>query len=111
MTKLKGKLIYVASPYRATPNRSVEANEAFAKRICREIAMDGNIPIAPHLYFTRFLDDSKEHERLRGMRFGRKLMEFCDEIRLFVPAGTKMSDGMCEEWLSWNKGKAEVEER
>ena len=110
-SKKGGHLIYVASPYKAAPFRTVAQNEAFAREICREIALDGNIPIAPHLYFTQFLNDSIEHERLRGIRFGRKLMEFCDEIRLFVPAGMKMSDGMCEEWLSWNKGKAEVEER
>lgn len=42
-----------------------------------------NIPFAPHLLFTQFLDDSKENERNAGIAMGTAMLEFCDEVWVF----------------------------
>lgn len=54
----------------------------------------GFIPIAPHLLFTQFIDDSLPAERELGMFFENVLMSKCTEVWVF---GSKISDGMKTE--------------
>lgn len=55
--------------------------------------MLGNLPIAPHLYFTQFLgEDNKERDL--GILMGLELMELCDEVWVF---GETISEGMRRE--------------
>jgi hypothetical protein len=56
--------------------------------------MYDGIPIAPHLYFTQFLDDTFTTDRMRGMKFGMELLKECSEIRVFAD---EISEGMIEE--------------
>ena len=44
---------------------------------------EGFIPVAPHIYFTQFLDDSVEKERKAGIEAGIQLMLECDEVWVF----------------------------
>ena len=51
-----------------------------ALKACRILAMMGIQPLAPHLYFTRFLKDDVAAERAAGMQFGLSWLEQADEL-------------------------------
>ncbi len=40
----------------------------------------GYIPIAPHVYFSQFMDDLNPEDRRRALEMNKKLLEFCDEL-------------------------------
>lgn len=92
--KTKNKFVYVCSPYRADTPENIAENERNAERYCRQAIRSGYIPIAPHLYFTRFLDDSKEDEREAGLKMGRAILLACSELWL---CGDRISTGMKAE--------------
>ena len=85
------RLVYICSPCRG----DYEKNLANARRYCRQVMelMPDAIPVAPHLYFTQFLDDTVEDERDRGLSAGIDLLDMCDEIILFG----EPSEGMSRE--------------
>ena len=72
-------LVYVCSPYAGDIQKNVKK---------------GYIPIAPHLLFTQFLDDSNPDERVLGLHFGNALMSKCREVWVF---GNKVTNGMSIE--------------
>jgi hypothetical protein len=84
------KIIYICSPLRG----DIENNIARARQYCRVVALGGNIPIAPHVYCTSFLDDTVETERNIGMKIGIELLKICDEMRVY---GDIISEGMAAE--------------
>jgi hypothetical protein len=61
--------------------------------------LKGNIPIAPHVYFTQFLDENSEEERTLGISMGIELLKMCDELRV---CGDKITEGMKMEIEAWN---------
>jgi len=83
-------LVYICSPF----SGDIESNTLAARRYSRFAADRGFIPIAPHLLFTQFLDDSLPAERELGLFFGNVLMSKCAEIWVF---GSRISDGMKAE--------------
>lgn len=80
-------IVYICSPYAG----EIEANVAAARRYSRFAVDSGYIPIAPHLLFTQFLNDSSPYERRLGLFFGNVLMSKCAEIWVF---GDRISPGM-----------------
>lgn len=82
------KIIFVCSKLRG----NLERNRKIAEHLCRVVSLLGHIPIAPHVYFTRFLDDFDDEERLLGIESGVRLLEKCDEVWVFDFEG--ISDGM-----------------
>ena len=94
------KAVYVCSPFRPTAvseaDREAEqrSNIERALKACRILAMVGIQPLAPHLYFTRFLKDDVAAERDAGMRFTLSWLEQADELWVF---GERVSDGMAQE--------------
>lgn len=80
-------LVYICSPY----SGDVAGNVKNARRYCRFAFEQGCIPIAPHLLFTQFLDDSNLKERELGLHFGNVLMSQCREVWVF---GNSVSQGM-----------------
>ena len=84
------KLIYIASPYAG----DIETNVVAARRYSRFAVEKGYIPIAPHLLFPQFLNDSDPNERELGLFFGNAIMSKCSEIWVF---GSKISNGMAAE--------------
>lgn len=68
--------VFICSPYRPTiKDKSCRESELAAniyrvKRACRIAVALEFLPLAPHLYFTRFLNDEDERERETGMRLG-----------------------------------------
>ena len=98
------KRIYICSRYAGDTAR----NEVLAERLCRKVIEAGHAPFAPHLIYTRFLDDRDVSERELGIACGLTFMEVCDEVWVYSADG--FSSGMGREldqafWL----GKPVVE--
>lgn len=85
------KRVFICSRYAG----HIAENTAVAERLCRKAVEQGCAPFAPHLLYTRFLDDEKHSEREAGIACGMRFMEACDEVWVFVGAG--VSDGMRRE--------------
>ena len=90
------KLIFVCSPY----SGNVEKNVEFAKQCCMAVLNEGNIPFAPHLFFTGFLDDGIPEQRKAGIDGGMLIMSKCDEVYVF---GDTISTGMAIEIIEAEK--------
>ena len=80
-------IVYICSPF----SGAVEENIAAAQRYSRFAVENGCIPVAPHLLFPQFLDDSNPKERQLGLFFGNALMSKCAEVWVF---GEYISSGM-----------------
>lgn len=89
-TRAYRPLVYICSPY----SGNIAGNVENARRYSRFAFEQGYIPIAPHLLFTQFLDDTNPKERELGMHFGNVMMSLCREVWVF---GDSVSDGMESE--------------
>lgn len=83
-------LVYIASPYAG----DTEYNISRAKGYCRFAMSRGYIPLAPHLHYPQFMDDSDREERDLGLFFCSILLTKCHEVWAF---GDRVSDGMSRE--------------
>lgn len=90
---MRKKLVYICSPCRG----DIEKNISKAQGYCREAVelFPDVIPIAPHVYFTQFLDELNPDERALGMDMGIALLDICDEI--WVYGIENPSEGMSRE--------------
>ena len=84
------RIVYVCSPLKGDIQQNIENALAY----CRRVTFEGNVPLAPHAYFTSFLDDTVPQERKIGMDMGLELLKHADEIQVF---GDKISEGMRAE--------------
>lgn len=66
----------------------------FATIYSRFAVDEGYIPIAPHLLFPQFLNDSDPNERELGLFFGNALISKCAEVWVF---GSRILSGMESE--------------
>lgn len=80
-------IVYICSPFAG----DIEKNVATARTYSRFAVEQGYIPIAPHLLFPQFLNDSDPKERELGLFFGNAIMSKCSEIWVF---GNHISSGM-----------------
>ena len=85
-------LVYICSPYAG----DVETNVSNARRYCRFAVDSGCIPLAPHLLYPQFMDDTDEKERKLSLFFGNVLMNRCSEIWVF---GERISMRCSEIWV------------
>lgn len=83
-------LVYICSPY----SGDVEANTEKTECFCRFALDQGNIPIAPHLMFPRFMNDDDPAERDLAIFMGIVLMGKCQEVWVL---GDAVSAGMQKE--------------
>lgn len=83
-------IVYICSPNAG----DIETNVVAARRYSRFAVEKGYIPIAPHLLFPQFLNDSDPNERELGLFLGNAIMSKCSEIWVF---GSKISNGMAAE--------------
>ena len=83
------KRVYICSPLRG----DIEGNIEKAKKYCKLALDKGYLPIAPHVYFTQFLNDRRPAERAQGLELGLELLNICNEIWVFGAA----SEGMKAE--------------
>lgn len=83
-------LVYIASPYAGDTERNIEKARAY----CRFAIRQGCIPLAPHLLFPQFLDDSDKEQRQLGLRFALILLSKCEQLWV---CGDTISEGMSAE--------------
>ena len=83
-------LVFICSPYAG----DVETNVCNARAYSRFAVERGYIPIAPHLLFPQFMDDSDPEERDLALFMGIALMTKCAELWAF---GARVSPGMAAE--------------
>lgn len=85
------KKIFICSALRG----DLKTNITMAEEYCRwAMITHGVLPIAPHVYFTRFLDDDSPDERELGIRAGLELLRDCNELWYF---GDRITEGMVRE--------------
>ena len=88
--------VYVISRYRATKRRQRKFNLSVAKYFCKKIIDEGNVPVAPHIYYTQFLDDNHLEDRAKGCELGIWELQNSQEFLLVVIDGV-ISEGMRNE--------------
>lgn len=85
--------VYIISRYRADTYKQREFNKAVARYFCRKVIDEGNIPVAPHIYYTQFLDDSYPYERDLGLRLALNELRGCQRFLMVIVDG-EISEGM-----------------
>ena len=88
------KKIYVCSRLAGDIENNIEKAKVYARFVAKTC---GAIPIAPHIYFTQFLDDTVPEERAFGTMAGLMLLSDCDELWYF---GDSVSGGMIREIIA-----------
>ncbi len=83
-------MVFICSPYAG----NVDENTERARAYCRTAVNLGYLPVAPHLFFPQFLNDSNMAERNLGLLMGQVMLTKCREIWVF---GDTISDGMRQE--------------
>jgi len=83
-------MVYICSPL----SGNIAANQKNARRYCRFALDSGCIPLAPHLYFPQFMDDSDGAERDLALFMDIVLLSKCDQMWVF---GDRVSKGMSIE--------------
>jgi len=83
-------MVFICSPYAGC----IKENVQNARRYSRFAYLSGYMPITPHLMYPRFLDDGQAKERLDGMDMGLRLLDLCEELRVY---GDHYSSGMQRE--------------
>ena len=103
--------VFICSPYRAvlTPGerKTLPATELMELRgqrqmdnlitvltSCAFAVAHGRLPMAPHAYFPRFLDDDDPEERAEGIRLGNDWLLDSEEVWVM---GETVSAGMRDE--------------
>jgi hypothetical protein len=123
--KQKKDFVFVCSPYRGKLKeygelRRIQSfknmfvgmdanlclfNTQIAKIICRELSLSEYVPIAPHLIFTQFLQETVA-ERGLGIKLGLKLMKKCNYVLVVENFG--VSEGMGIEINFAQKKRMEI---
>ena len=88
------KKIYVCSRLKGDTETNIKKANDYARFVAKDC---GAIPIAPHIYFTQFLDDTVPAERTFGTMAGLILLSDCDELWYF---GDSVSQGMVREIIA-----------
>ena len=83
-------IVYICSPF----SGDVEGNVNNARRYSRFAVDKHYLPIAPHIYFTQFMDDDIPEERDTAIFMNWVLMSKCVELWVF---GENISVGMKAE--------------
>lgn len=83
-------LVYICSPL----SGDIPGNTEKARRYCRFALKRGQIPLAPHLMFPQFMDDSNSDERELALFMDIVLLGKCEELWVF---GDVISAGMKAE--------------
>ena len=83
-------VVYICSPF----SGNEEVNRHRARAFCRFAVRSGYLPIAPHLLFPQFMDDSDPDERELALSFCNVLLGKCHQLWVF---GDRISEGMARE--------------
>ena len=79
-----------------TPDKAGDLvkNQENARTYCRFAVEAGCVPIAPHIYFTQFMNDNDRKERDLALFMDIVLLSKCAELWVF---GEKITSGMSIE--------------
>ena len=88
--------VYIISRYRAKNERRIEFHKEVARYFCRKIIDEGNVPVAPHIYYTQFLDDYYPDDRQIGVELAIQDLRSSDKFLLVMIDGV-ISEGMANE--------------
>lgn len=86
-------LVYICSPY----SGDVAANVELARSLCRVAVEHKMIPLAPHLHYPQFMNDTNPGDRELAMFMGRILLSKCEAIWVHT---ARVSSGMRAE-IGW----------
>lgn len=81
------KMVYIASPL----HRDYNTNIKKAVEYCRLAGERGVLPLAPHIIFSQWCNDTVPQQREQGLQLGLALLEKADELWIM---GEKISEGM-----------------
>lgn len=87
-TKKFRPLVYICSPY----SGNVRDNTERAVKFCRFAVDSGQIPVAPHLLFPQFMNESRERDLILFMDI--VLLGKCKELWVL---GSEITEGMRKE--------------
>lgn len=80
-------IVYICSPYAGNIEKNVESARMYSR-----FAVDkGCLPIAPHLLFPQFIDDSNPDDRRLAFDLNYILLNKCSQLWVF---GNQISTGM-----------------
>ena len=88
-------IVYICSPY----SGDTKTNTARTREYCRFAVDEGHVPVAPHLMFPQFMDDSLGEDRQTAMFMNLVLLSKCAQLWVF---GSVRSEGMQQE-IKWAK--------
>lgn len=94
-------LVYICSPYAG----AVETNVNMARVYSRFAVRNACIPLAPHLLYPQFMDDTVPAERSLALFMGIVLLGKCDQMWVF---GKVISAGMKSEIEKAEKKKIPI---
>lgn len=94
-------LVYICSPYAG----AVETNVNMARVYSRFAVRNACIPLAPHLLYPQFMDDTAPAERSLALFMGIVLLGKCDQMWVF---GSIISKGMAAEIEKAEKKKIPI---
>ena len=83
-------IVYICSPYAGDVERNVRQAQAY----CRFAVQKNCVPIATHLLFPQFMDDTDPVQRQQALFMSRLLLTKCNEVWVF---GETISQGMASE--------------
>ncbi len=90
---MKRRIVYVCAPYGGTIDDQIRNTTATIRR-CRLLYEQGCNPIAPQIYYPRFLDDNDPAERRDGLDAAKDWLKHCDVVYVY---GDRITPGMCSE--------------
>ena len=73
-------LVYICSPY----SGDIDANVKLARRFCAFAVSARRIPLAPHLHYPQFMDDTDPDARELVMFFNRILLSKCEQLWAYI---------------------------
>lgn len=88
--RIPSRRVYICSPLKG----NIEKNTVRARIYCRFAFEQDFVPVAPHIYYPQFLDDSNKDERAAGLKYGLEQLWQCREVWVF---GSRISEGMRAE--------------
>lgn len=83
-------LVFICSPFAG----DMKGNAARAREYCRFAVAENCIPVAPHLLFPQFMEETDPAQRRLGIFFGLVLQSKCREVWVF---GRNITKGMAVE--------------
>jgi hypothetical protein len=84
------KLVYIASPLRGDYNQNIKNAVEYCKIACDL----GVLPLAPHIIFSQWCNDTIPAQREQGLKLGLELLSKADELWVM---GTQVTEGITGE--------------